>query len=160
MKAKAVAVARCLKGLPMKMMIGATVFSIMVDEFYPFSSFGMYAKPHVESVYVYVTGADDEPLKLRRLCGLSVARLKKVYKSHIRVVGAELGMRSRSPEVKRIAAERALNQLYEMHRELQLRNGLGDALELGDLKLWSVDLKLRKGSILRKTTLIAEVSPP
>ncbi len=60
-------------------MLALVVFSLIVDETYPFSDFPMYSKLPAYTEYFYFTDGDGEPLPVKKCFGVSASAMKKMY---------------------------------------------------------------------------------
>ena len=70
-------------------MLALVVFSLIVDESYPFSDFPMYSKLPSYTDYYYLTDGEGEPLPVKYCFGVSASAMKKMYVNRLKQVAEE-----------------------------------------------------------------------
>lgn len=88
---------------PIMMMVLLVVLCRAVKNAYPFNSFPMYADPSPEaSDYLIVADGNGTPIDVKRLTGLSSAKVKKIYTERLNSTTHALHMEpeNATPEVR------------------------------------------------------------
>lgn len=84
-------------------MLALVVFSLIVDETYPFSDFPMYSRFPAYTEYYYFTDGEGEPLPVKDCFGVSASAMKKMYAKRLTKVATEksreVGHRVRGSEL-------------------------------------------------------------
>ena len=65
-------------------MLVLVVFSLIVDETYPFSDFPMYSRFPAYTDYYYFADGDGEPLPTKDCFGVSASAMKKMYVNRVK----------------------------------------------------------------------------
>ena len=77
-------VRRLLAKVPLKLSLVVIPLSLLVQEWFPFSHFPMYARPSEATYFVYITDDSGNVLPIRTEFGIFAAALKKVHKRHLK----------------------------------------------------------------------------
>ena len=141
----------------LKTFVVITVACLFIREEFPFSNFPMYRSFSNYTYYVYVTGADGEPLPLNTLTGVRAANLKKIYDSEIKALRSETkkrtgdwrGTAALSEEARQPLGEKALTWLRQNSKDPE---ALASA---GALTFHHVGLTIKGGEIVRDDDAIA-----
>ncbi|MCF6311316.1 MAG: hypothetical protein L3J39_02590 [Verrucomicrobiales bacterium] len=84
-------------------MLALVVFSLIVDETYPFSDFPMYSKMNPYTDYYILEDGEGQPLPVKYCFGLSASAMKKMYVKRLKKVASakskELGRRIGGSEI-------------------------------------------------------------
>ena len=84
-------------------MIALVIFSLIVDETYPFSDFPMYSKLPDHTVYYYLADGKGDPLPVKDCFGVSASAMKKMYIKRLTQVvkeqSKEMGKRIRGKDL-------------------------------------------------------------
>jgi|GEM_PF-1750894 len=129
-------------------------------EFYPLSSFPMYADFSDAPNYVFVTRPDGSPVAALNELGVLTSVLKKAYDKELRKIKAETGvpMRDMSAADKRPAGDKILRRLQEEISPAKFADGSFPALQLHEGVIRrGTDPETGKPGIQTQTTLVGDV---
>ena len=101
---------------PIMVMVVLIVLCRGVKNAYPFNSFPMYADPSPHpSDYLIVADGDGTPINVKRLTGLSSAKVKKVYTERLNRTCHKLDLDpgQATPEIRQQVFAETMRQLRE-----------------------------------------------
>lgn len=105
--------------MPLKLMLGISLFSLATGEWYPFSSFPMYSRFTPYTYYLYVTDGEERMLDFDDTFNLGAGPFKKTF-GHLHRKEREHAVVSGGTfeEAERTASRKALRYLADrMNRE-------------------------------------------
>lgn len=92
-----------LTAVPVFMLVVITL-SLLLQEFYPFSRFPMYATFSPETYYVFLSDGEDQPVAVKRHFRYSVPKLKKMFNTRYRLLKQRRGTAGTDADLQREAA--------------------------------------------------------
>jgi len=102
---------------PIMMMVVLVLLCRVVKNAYPFNSFPMYAdpSPHPSDYLVVADATTGTPLDVKKLTGLSSAKVKKIYTERLNRTTDKLNLtpQEATPEIKKKVFEETVRQLRE-----------------------------------------------
>lgn len=104
---------------------------------YPFNSFPMYADPSPHpSDYLIVADGDGRPLDVKKLTGLSSAKVKKIYTERLNRTTDKLGLDpgEATPEIRQEVFAETVRQLRES--AAKRRKTLPDRLRITNMLIY------------------------
>ena len=147
------AVGRFLARTRCKPLLVIAAACLIVQEQYPLSTFPMYSSFGPSTYYLYLADGTGKPVACFPTLGMSTATLKKVFSNEMRKEGQRM-----RPRVKRLSAEQ--KQIVGERLLLRLRDApaarLRGAPAPNGLRLYEVDIALRKSRFNKETILVAE----
>ena len=106
--------------IPVPAFIITFLLCLILRENYPFSHFPMYSRMAGNTSYVYVTGANDEPIPIHTLTSIRTGKLKKIYRTQLDLVRDQLeqegtwtGYQNLTLEQRKAAGEYTLRHIIE-----------------------------------------------
>ena len=138
-----------LRRIPCKLMIATIAVCLAVREWYPLSSFPMYATFGPAASYVYVTDGADRPVPTLPTFGLSAMPMRRMFDSRVRAFAAA-GVAA--PEVNARAGEELLRFLV---REAELVRGMKHFPPR--LRLWRAESRIDAGRMVHARDFLAEI---
>jgi len=109
-------------------MLVLVVFSLIVDETYPFSDFPMYSRFPAYTEYYYFADGEGEPLPTKDCFGVSASAMKKMYVNRVKKLASKKSKESK----KRVGgSELSAEELEAIGDEV-----LDYLLPRGDKKDW------------------------
>ena len=126
-----------LARMPLKLLFGFVIASLLAHEWFPLSHYPMYANPGPHTWYVYVSDGADRPIALRKSFRVTTPVLKKLYVTRLR----QLPPDQAGQTVLGFIADTAI---------------IDSAPRPATLRLWRVDLSIAHHDILRQRSLVGE----
>lgn len=108
-------VLRALKH-PIMVMVLLVVLCRTVKNAYPFNSFPMYADPSpYPSDYLIVADGDGTPINVKKITGLTSAKVKKIYTERLNRTTDKMDLdpQDATPEIKQKVFSETMRQLRE-----------------------------------------------
>jgi hypothetical protein len=132
---------------PIMVMVVLVLLCRVVKNAYPFNSFPMYADPSPHpSDYLIVADGNGTPINVKRMTGLSSAKVKKVYTERLNRTCSKLKIdpENATPEVKQTVFAETLRQLREM--ATKRKRPLPDKVRITNVFIYQEDAKFREVS--------------
>ncbi len=143
-----------LARFPFKLLVVVVVFSLVVEEYFPFSRFPMYSKPDDETWYVYVADAQGQPVAMLRHFGVSNTFVRKVFKSNrerLREADATLDRETAEANAATDTLEYLLRQRRPRKKKVR---------EFGALQLIKVNVEIAGDHVERSSDPLASIPVP
>jgi hypothetical protein len=132
---------------PIMMMVLLIVLCRVVKNAYPFNSFPMYADPSPHpSDYLIVADGNGTPINVKRMTGLSSAKVKKVYTERLNRACKKnkLEPEEVTPEIKQAVFAETLRQLREL--AVNRKRPLPEKVRITNVLIYQEDAKFREVS--------------
>lgn len=130
---------------PLAALIAVLFVSVQVKESFPLSHYPMYSNPRPEVRYFYLAKELDgemEPVPIKVLCGISAAKLGKIYRAYRGVYCDEVGRNASEVDANEDDGRVIGGRVLKFMQELATRRGKWERPELeGDWGLVKVEVR-------------------